>query len=213
MKFRILTVLALLLAGFLSPRAVFAQENSSVLVRFYYSSWMDGKVDKSPLDPTGFFAADKTLAGNAKSELELIFFQHLGVSYSRQKLRRAFVDEFGNSAICAAPPCFVQESGDFKTINFTLYAFEAGGDSFNLFIGGGSGSGDYFLDLNGQPQAPREVFKDLSVTRAFSGLEYAFERIGFRIEFSKLRAEKSVGIETAEIEESRQHLIVFIPFN
>ena len=195
------------------PMTALAREEPSVFARFYYSSWMDGEVAKSPLDPNGVFAGSQGLEKNRKTELESIFWGRLGLSGSKFYLSRQFKDETGGTSICATPPCDVIESGIFQTYNVTLYGNEVSHDQFNFFLGAGSGSGDYDYYLNGVRQDRGELFSNLTTRRFFLGFEYTYNRIGFRFEINKRSASKTFQGETAEVEETLNYLTVFIPLN
>jgi len=195
------------------PFTAVAQEDASVFVRFYYSNWMDGEMAKSPLDPNGAFTGDQAVNGNRKAEIELIFWQHVGLSGSKYYLSRHFSDQTGDTAICTTPPCDVIESGIFQTYNLTLYANAVSHGQFNFFAGAGKGSGDYDYFLNGMRQDKGELFSSMATKRYFLGIEYTYDRIGFRVEINRLSASKTFGGETAEIEETMRYLTVFIPLN
>src|SRR3990172_5937052 len=83
-------------------------------VRLYWSSWMTGQVQASPADPQGQMTDGATLTGNIKAELEAIFLQRVGLSFSRQKMERGYVDPGG---ACGAPPCFVTERALHESAN------------------------------------------------------------------------------------------------
>ncbi len=143
----------------------------------------------------------------------MIFLGHLGLSFSRRKLQRSFRDELGVSPGCTAPPCEVSEEAVQQSLNATLYAFEMAHNQFNLFAGGGAGQVDYDLRVDGVKQSRGEVFDNLSLSRWFAGVEYSFERIGFRLEIGSSRAHKELVGQSAEIEERFRYFTVFIPLN
>lgn len=195
------------------PMTAGAQEDPAVFFRFYFSSWMDGEVAKSPLDPNGAFTEDQALNENRKAEIEMIFWGRVGLSGSKYYLSRQFTDETGGTAICASPPCEVIESGIFQTVNVTLYGSAVSKDQFNFFVGAGAGKGDYDYFLNGGRQDKGELFSNMATKRVFVGFEYTFNRIGFRIEINKITASKTFGGETAELEETLKYFTVYIPLN
>lgn len=195
------------------PMTAVAQEDPSVFFRFYYSSWMDGEVAKSPLDPNGVFTGDQGLKKNRKTELELIFWGRVGLSGSRYYLNRQFTDQTGGTAICATPPCDVTENGIFQTYNLTLYGSDVSHDQFNFFAGAGSGNGNYEYYLDGVLQDKGGLFTNLSTKRYFVGFQYTYQRIGFRFEINRITASKTFQGETAEVEETLKYLTVFIPLN
>jgi hypothetical protein len=198
------------LAGWPAPAA--AQE-SSAYYRFYYSSWMQGRVEKSPLDPSGALTDERKLTQNIKAELEVILAGHFGLSFSRQKLHRGFRDEAGAIPACTAPPCSVEENAVQQSLNLTLYARAVEHDKFNLFLGGGTGSADYSYAVDGVDLSDPELHDGQSLARWFAGMEYSFERIGFRLEASTVRASKSFQGRDTELEETFQYFTVFIPLN
>jgi hypothetical protein len=187
----------------------YAQE-PSVFVRLYWSSWMTGEVQHSPADPQGLFRQSDTLTGNIKSELEAIFLQHLGVSFSRQKMERHYTDP---NAGCGTPPCVINEEAVHQSLNLTLYARQVAHDQFNLFAGGGAGYLDYNYGLNGVTQTQSEVYNNMSLARWFAGFEYTFQRIGFRVEVSRVTGNKAVLGQSADIAETFRYLTLVIPLN
>ena len=139
-----------------------------------------------------------------------IFLQRLGVSFSRQKMERAYVDPL---ASCAAPPCVIAERALHESLNLTLYARQVTHDQFNLFAGGGAGYVDYDYRVNGVSQSPGELFSNLSLGRWFAGFEYTFDRIGFRVEISRATASKTLLDQSVDIAETFRYLSLVIPLN
>ena len=206
------TVLVALLFALALPWSARGQE-PSVFVRLYYSSWMLGKVRTSPLDPQGALTEEERLTQNPKAELEAIVLGHLGISFSRQKLHRGFQDTDGVTTGCATAPCVVEENAVHEALNLTLYGRRVAHDQFNLFIGGGAGKLDYDFSSDGTRLDEAERHKEMSLSRWFTGVEYSFDRIGFRLEWSRARARKSFQDQQAELDETFQYLTVFIPLN
>ena len=187
-----------------------ARAEPSVFARLYWSSWMTGQVQQSPADPQGLFRESDGLTGNIKAELEAIFLQRLGVSFSRQKMEREFHDPMG---VCASPPCLVNERAVHESLNLTLYARQVTHDQFNLFAGGGAGYVDYNYSIDGVSQSQGEVFSNMSLARWFAGFEYTFDRIGFRVEVSRATAGKSVLGQSADLSETFRYLTLVVPLN
>lgn len=206
------TVLVALLLALALPWSARGQE-PSVFVRLYYSSWMLGKVRVSPLDPQGALTETQRLTQNPKAELEAIFLGRFGISFSRQKLHRGFQDTAGVTTGCATAPCVVEENAVHEAFNLTLYGRRVAHDQFNLFIGGGAGKVDYDFSSDGTRLDEAERHKEMSLSRWFAGVEYSFDRIGFRLEWSRARARKSFQDQQAELDETFQYLTVFIPLN
>jgi len=202
--------IALIALCALSALPTGARAEPGVFARLYWSSWMTGQVQHSPADPQGLFRESDTLTGNIKAELEAIFLQRLGVSFSRQKMERAYVDPL---AVCATPPCLINERAVHESLNLTLYAREVTHDQFNLFAGGGAGYVDYNYWINGASQSQGELFSNQSMGRWFAGFEYTFDRIGFRVEISRATAGKSVLGQSAELAETFRYLTLVIPLN
>lgn len=207
-----LCVVSVLLA---LPWAAQGQEPDT-FVRLYYSSWMDGEVEQSPADPQGRFTDGAALSENPQVGLEVIFLRRLGVSFARQKLLRGFQDATGTVAGCAAPPCQIEEHALLQSVNLTLYGREVAHNQFNLFLGGGAGDLDYEYSVDGVRQTNGELYDNLSLSRWFLGIEYTFDRIGFRLEISQASASKSIpqaSPATADVEGAFQYLTLVIPLN
>lgn len=181
--------------------------------RLYYSSWMTGRVPYSPADPDGAYQGGEPLHQNPKSELEVIFLQRLGLSYSRQKLQRTFLGAPGLVPGCLAAGCTVVEEALEQSFNATLYGRAVRHDSFNLFLGGGSGTLNYGYAVDGAEQTAGELYHGMSLSRWFWGFEYSFERMGFRVDFSHMSASKSLPGASAQLAENRSQISFFIPLN
>jgi hypothetical protein len=109
----------------------------------------------------------------------------------------------------------MQEDWEQHLFNLTLYLREAGHDRFNLYAGGGSGALDaYRWSVDGVRQDDPLRHRNMPLTRAFGGVDYTFERIGFRLEYSQVDADKkSAGLGTDRMRQTYRQFIVFIPFN
>ena len=201
-------LLLALAAGSTPARAA----DPDVLGRLYYSSWMTGRIQQSPADPQGQFADSNRVTGNIKSEIEAIFLQRVGLSYSRQRVERQFTDPAGLTG-CGTPPCRVQERALQQSLNLTLYGRAVTHNKFNLFAGGGAGTATYEFLLNEVPQTSGDLYNGLSLSRWFYGVEYTFDRIGFRLEVSNVSAHKTVLNQTARLDESFRYLTLVIPLN
>jgi hypothetical protein len=53
----------------------------------------------------------------------------------------------------------------------------------------------------------------MPLSRAFGGIDYTFERIGFRYEYSVVDVEKDTAGFKDKINQTYQHIGFFIPFN
>ncbi|HKJ00594.1 MAG TPA: hypothetical protein VKB51_19145 [bacterium] len=207
-----LVLLAVLALGTLPAWPGTAHADDPVFVRLYYSSWMTGRVDRSPADPTGAFS-NEMLTQNPDVGVEAIFMRRLGLSFTRQKLLRDFSDPAGSVAGCAAAPCQVSENGVQQAVNLTLYGRPVQHDQFNLFAGGGAGSLDYGYRTDGTAYPGGDLFKSLSLSRWFFGLEYTYDRIGFRIEISHASASQTIAGQKAELGAAYRYLTLVIPLN
>lgn len=216
---RLLTVLspglvagAALAAALLGmPGAAEAQAEPPALFRFYYSQWFTGRLNATPADPTGEFS-DRSAASHARGDLEVILFQRVGLSFTRQKVDREYTDDRGIAPGCTAP-CAVDEASLQRFYNLTLYAWPSRHGAFNLFAGGGRGSADYQLKVDGVPQDDSELHGSIPLRRWYGGVEYTFERIGFRLELMRVLGEEEKAGQRAEIDQTFQYLTVYIPFN
>jgi hypothetical protein len=184
--------------------ATSARADGDALLRFYYSPWAVGTINKSPADPTG---ADKSQHTDStwKGDLELILWGHLGLGGSRQNVLR----EFENAAKQQVHEEWVQYS-----YNATLYLRRAGYNKFNLFAGGGEGQVEkYHFSINKVRMNTTARDNNMPLTRVFGGIDYTFERIGFRYEYSKVEVEKDTPGFKDKLSQSYQHIGFFIPFN
>lgn len=204
-------LLCVLLLGALPDSARARHNQKNVWYRLYYSHWMTGEILESPADTAGAYQDEFGLTQNIQTQFEMIFLRHVGLSYSRLRMNRKYDDAAGAITGCATPPCAVEESALHQMLNLTLYAREVDYGKFNLFVGGGSGGVDYQWSVDGVRQENEDLHKNMGVSRTFVGFEYSFERIGFRVEFSRIRAFKEFQGQESIMEESFQYLTVFIP--
>jgi hypothetical protein len=178
-------------------------EDANHLLRFYYGVGQ-GKVARSPLDPAGTYAnepVDRTSLG----ALELILFRRVGISGSRQYVLRQFSDSLG----VLQEEQWVQYSADL-----TLYLLESRHNSFNLYLGGGSGLVErYQYAVNKVTLSTPALHDNMPLTRGFAGMEFTLDRIGFRLEASVVEVEDHAGGMTNRIDQSYQLLSAYIPFN
>lgn len=174
-----------------------------VLFRFYYSTWLQGTVEKSPADPTGAYSKEGPRPAT-KGDLEMIAWGHVGLSYSRQIVRRRFE---------TAPGQMLEEFSLQETYNLTLYARHSTHDAFNLFAGGGAGQADYQYKLNGVRQDDPALDKHLPIQRWFAGVEYTFDRIGVRVEYIRVQGSHEAGGRKDELAQRFGYLSLYIPFN
>jgi hypothetical protein len=181
-------------------------------VRLYYSHWMDGHLKETPLDPQGQFSDLAPLHRNDKLELEAIFWQHAGLSYSRQRVEREFVVP-STLLPCGAPNCAVRELSVQQSLNLTLYARAVDHNQLNLFAGGGAGKADYDQSINDVAKSGGGLFEGMALTRWFYGVDVTFQRIGFRVEVSNARASKSAPGQSVRLDETFRYLTLIIPLN
>ena len=200
-------VFAILMLCLLGAAPSLAQNRNggepSVFMRFYYSHWLDGKVLGSPFDPAGAYEGE-VVDTSTKGALEMVVFGHFGLSYSRQKIHREFIDSSSQ---------FVDENSLQRSYNLTLYGKRVRHDQFNYFLGGGLGRSNYLYSVNGISLQNADLHTDMSSRRWFAGVEYSFDRIGFRVEFGDTEAERTFGGQTARLDQSFRYLTVFIPLN
>ena len=176
---------------------------SPVKVRFAYSQWVQGTVQESPLDPDGSYV-EEGLQPVGKTEIELIFWQRLGVSQVWQKLHRTIETDGGNR---------LEETAMQESTNLTLYALSVEDYGFNFMFGYGMGQADYNYSINGVSQEDHKLHYDMPLTRSFGGLEVTLERVGIRFEIVRTEARKEHGGTESVLRNSARYLTFFIPFN
>ena len=184
--------------------AATARADGDALLRFYYSPYAAGTIGKSPADPSGK-AKSEGVDSTWKGDLELILWGHLGLGGSRQDVLR----DFENTAHQSIHEEWVQYS-----YNATLYLRRAGYNKFNLFAGAGEGQVEkyhYSVDKVRMNTPKRD--NNMPLTRTFGGIDYTFERIGFRYEYSRVEVEKDTPGFKDKIGQTYQHIGFFIPFN
>jgi hypothetical protein len=186
----------------LSAAAVRAESNT--LLRFYYSPNAMGTISKSPADPNGDKKSE-AVDSTWKGDLELILWRRLGLSASRQNVLR----DFDNAAGQAVHEEWVQYS-----YNLALYLREVNHYKFNLYAGGGTGVVEkYRYSFDKVRQNTRARDQNMPLSRAFGGIDYTFERIGFRYEYSVVDVEKDTAGFKDKLDQTYQHIGFFIPFN
>jgi hypothetical protein len=190
--------------GTLLLAAATAHADGNALLRFYYSPYAVGSIGKSPADPKGDVKSE-AVDSTWKGDLELILWGHLGLSGSRQNVLR----DFENSANQQVHEEWVQYS-----YNLALYLREAGYNRFNLYAGAGTGQVEkYRFSFDKVRLDTRRRHTSMPLSRAFGGLDYTFERIGFRYEYSAVDVEKDTPGFKDKISQAYQHIGFFIPFN
>jgi hypothetical protein len=183
--------------------ATTAHADGNVLLRFYYSPYAAGTIRESPADPQGDKKGE-VVDSTWKGDLEVILWGRLGISGSRQNVLRDF--EAGGQP--------VHEEWVQYSYNLTLYLREAGYNRFNLFAGAGTGQVEkYRYSVDGTRLDTRKRHTNLPLTRAFGGVDYTFERIGLRYEYSAVEVEKETPGFTDRIKQAYHHIGIFIPFN
>ncbi|MDH4247051.1 MAG: hypothetical protein OEW39_04470 [Deltaproteobacteria bacterium] len=178
-----------------------AGAESNALVRFYYSNWISGSVTRSPFDPVGGHEGEP-LQPLVKGEAEIILFKRVGISYTRQKVGRNF-EEGGLE---------VEEYSLQTFSNLTLYLMASSHNAFNLFGGAGGGQGDYRLYLN-RFEKVDPLYENIPLFRRFVGMEYTLERIGFRLELTRIEGAKLDGSRQVSMDQRLGYFSVYIPFN
>lgn len=171
-------------------------------MRYSYSHWVTAEVTKSPFDPNGNYASKPPLQAR-KSEVELIFFQRVGLSQSWMKTLRG--DTTGGVGW--------EETTLQEASNLTLYAFPSRHNDINFHLGLGVGRVQYDYQVDGVSQVVKGLNDKLSLKRRFLGFEYTFERLGLRIEFVRVRAENSQGGQTVQLHQNFRFFTLYIPFN
>ncbi|HUJ76283.1 MAG TPA: hypothetical protein VL359_15580 [bacterium] len=198
---RLLLLLTVLLLG--CACAVQAQ-STGPLLRLYYGADTVGTISKSPQDPRGDYTGSKVNQDNL-TELELILAQRVGISAGQQYVVRSFLDSAGNA---------LDENWYQTFYCLTLYLREVQHDRFNVFLGAGAGTVErYQASVNGQTQPSASADREIPLQRVFGGVEYTFDRIGFRLEVAETDAEQSSGGQKVQLNQTYQTLLVYIPFN
>jgi len=183
------------------PQAVRAQVAPQL--RLYYAPFATGSVSKSPLDPDGTHSGEG-IDRATKGAIELILWRRIGIGGTRQVVGREFT--VGGSTY--------EETSVQYSADLTLYVFENRPDAFNLFIGGGQGAVErYRFKIDGvrQDTTNPSLYRNMPLTRTFGGIEYTWQRIGMRLETSRIAASRTVEGEKASIEQSIVNLTFYIP--
>jgi hypothetical protein len=189
--------------GSLMLAATTAQADGNALLRFYYSPYAVGAVSESPADPKGD-KKNEAVDSTWKGDLELILWGHLGLSGSRQNVLRDF-------EVTGVP---VHEEWVQYSYNLALYLRAAGYNKFNLYAGAGTGQVEkYRYSVDKQRLDTRRRHMSMPLTRTFGGIDYTFERIGFRYEYSAVDVEKETPGFKDKLNQTYQHIGFFIPFN
>lgn len=182
------------------------ETTSPALFRIYYSPYFDGVVEKSPADPDGKYKSARVDKAN-KVDLEVILFGYIGLSVTRIPFYRTFKNSMGQT---------VEEHAEIRSGNLTLYARESRHNAWNLFVGTGVGHIDeYRIKIDGARIGKKDpLLRDYSLRRNFAGLEYTFDRLGIRYEFTQNIAERKTGDgRSATLEQTIQYLTFYIPLN
>ena len=197
--------LSLLVLCLLPLTAAMVQaRGSSLMWRFYYGQAFHSELAATPSDPDGD-EADTQPKQVGKGELELILWQRAGINLSREVVLREFD---------AAPGLTATEEWLQYLGSLTLYALPVEHNSFNLFAGIGNGYVEkYTLRLNGTMQTVPAAHKSMNLHRTFGGVEYTWERIGFRLEIARMTGEKTADGIDAELDQTHQYLTLVIPLN
>ena len=184
--------------------AAAAWAESNTLLRFYYSPYAVGTIARSPADPNGDKKSE-AVDNTWKGDLEVILWRRLGISASRQYVSR----DFDNAAGQAVHEEWVQYS-----YNLALYLREANHNKFNVYAGGGTGQIEkYKFSFDNVRQNDPKRHVNMPLSRVFGGIDYTFERIGFRYEYSVVDVEKDTMGFKDKLIQTYQHIGFFIPFN
>jgi len=202
-----LAVAALVLLFLTQPQSAQAAK-----VRFYYSHWLAGTPDMTPMDPNGKLA-DAPMEQPHYAALELIVWRHVGLSYTRTRISRDFTDDVGITPACATPPCEMHEEAQLSAWNVTLYPWPSRHYAFNAFVGAGVGSVDYRYSADRVWLESPELHWAMPMDRWFAGFEYTFDRIGYRVEYQHEAARKDYMGQSAEFSHDMKMFTVYIPFN
>jgi len=190
------------LLALLCSAAGTARADEIGLLRFYYSKWISGAMLKSPLDPEGQLAGKK-LELLSKGEVELILWDHLGVSYTGQKIGRK----------TRVGPSLVEEYSFQTFTSLTLYPFASRHNAFNLFIGAGRGQAQFEVRVDRVFQED-PLYKGIPLKRRFAGMEYTYERVGYRLEAMAVNGMKQAADgRVVEIIQRLGYFTMYIPFN
>src|SRR5262249_5010832 len=155
--------------------------DGNVLLRFYYSPEAASVIHSSPADPKGK-DSDQAADSTWKGDLELIFWGRLGLGASRQNVLREFDNSAGQK---------IQQEWEQFSYNATLSLREAGYNRFNVFAGAGSGQVEkYKYSVDDVRMDTRRRHMAMPLSRTFGGIDYTFERIGFRYEYNSVQVEK-----------------------
>ena len=181
-------------------------DEPSAYFRLYYAPYFTGTVEQSPADPDGDYR-DEEVDSAHKVDVELILFKYVGISATRIPFRRKFENADGQT---------VEESAEQRAVNLTLYAMESRHNSWNLFIGGGMGSIDTYRIKVDRDRVGRKdaLLRDYKYQRTFAGVEYTFDRLGIRLEFTRESAERETNDgRKAKLKQTFQYVTFYIPFN
>ncbi|MCH8842550.1 MAG: hypothetical protein IID61_06170 [SAR324 cluster bacterium] len=181
-------------------------EEPSAYFRLYYAPYFTGTVEQSPADPDGDYSG-KEADRAYKVDVELILFKFIGISATRIPFHRKFENADGQ---------IVDESAEQRAVNLTLYATASRHNSWNLFIGGGLGSIDEYRIKVDRKRVGRKdpLFRDYKYQRTFAGVEYTFDRLGIRLEFTRESAERETNDgRKARLKQTFQYITFYIPFN
>lgn len=169
--------------------------------RLYYAYNTTGNLSFSPADPSRAFSGTPITCAN-KSELEVLLWGHLGLGIARQPWERQFLNGAN----------VVDEQAEEWSSHATLYLRAASHNRFNAFLGAGQGHVErYQQRINGLVQTNPANFSQMPINRTFFGIEYTWERIGMRLEWSAVKAIPA-GVAPA-YEYHMQQLVLFIPLN
>ncbi|MFI5399742.1 MAG: hypothetical protein ACHQZQ_01655 [SAR324 cluster bacterium] len=190
-----------LLAG--TAHAQQGDADAALRLRLYVDALTVGSIDKTPADPDGRFSGSSF--GSDSATLEAILYGHIGLSISQQYEYRKYTNQAGLDT---------QENWVNTYYSLTGYLRSAGHDRANGFLGYSAGTVDRYTEKsNGTPVAPFNPARNLPLTRLFAGVEYTFERIGFRVEWVQSEASAKVSGQKANLDQTLQVLSAYIPFN
>jgi len=196
-----LAVALALLAG--AACAQQADAGADFQLRLYVDALTGGSIDKTPADPAGTFS--KRSFGSNGAALEAILFGHIGLSISQQYEYRKYVNQAGLDT---------QEDWVNTYYSMTAYLRSTGRKGANVFAGYSAGTVDRYTEkLNGTPALPLSTARNMPLTRLFAGVEYTFERIGFRAAWVQSEASAKISGQKVNLDQTLQVLSVYIPFN